>query len=140
MELISETLFLPLRPLHTSMFHQLKNYYLKNSLRTLLHHLSLIPPPPPPGENPSLGDNPSSHYSNSLLLPPTWSSSISGSCDAYPSKHGAFHPCMVSSPTRDGSSTISPSSARGNPDADSSTGSDHTTLTPNYWHHCHCWG
>jgi hypothetical protein len=129
----TETPFLPLRPLHTSTFHQLKKYYLKNSLRTLLHHLSLIspPPPPPPGENPSLGDNPSSHYSNSLLLPPTWSSSISGSHDAYPSQHGAFHPCMVSTPTHNGSSTISPSSARGNPDADSSTGSGHTTLTPN---------
>jgi hypothetical protein len=44
MELTLETPFLPLRPLHTSMFHQLKKYYLKNSLRTLLHHLSPIPP------------------------------------------------------------------------------------------------
>jgi hypothetical protein len=32
----------------------------------------LIPDfPPPRVENPSLGDSPSSHYSNSLLLPPT---------------------------------------------------------------------
>jgi hypothetical protein len=43
-------------------------------------------------------------------------------------------------PPCDGSSTISPSSDRGNTDADPSTGSYHTTLTPNCWHHCHCWG
>jgi hypothetical protein len=47
---------------------------------------------------------------------------------------------MVSSPTRDGSSAISPSSNRGNADADSSIGSCHTTLTPNCWHHYHSWG
>jgi hypothetical protein len=110
----------------------------RDSLRTLLHHLSLISPSP--GENPGLGDNPPSHHSNSLLLPPIESTIISGSRDAYPSQHGALHPCMVSTPTRDGSSTIPPSSIRGNPDAYSSTNSDHTTLTPNFQHHRYGWG
>jgi hypothetical protein len=87
---------------------------------------------PPLGENTGLGDNPSSHYSNSLLLPPTWSLRISGSHDAYPSQHGALHPCMVSSATRDGSLAISPSLVRGNLNAYSSTSSSCTTLTPNY--------
>jgi hypothetical protein len=126
-----KTLLLSQRPLPTSTFHQLKNYYLRNSLRTPLHHLSQIPPPPPPRENPSLGDSPPSHYPNSLFLPPTWSPSIPGSCYSHPSKHGSFHPCMVSPSTRYGSYTISPSSDRGITDADPSTGSYHTTPTPN---------
>jgi hypothetical protein len=46
MELTLETPFLPLRPLHTSTSHQLKKFYLRDSLRTLLHHLSLISPSP----------------------------------------------------------------------------------------------
>jgi hypothetical protein len=138
MELTLETPFLPLRPLHTSTFHQLKRYYLKNYLRTLLHHLSLISPFL--GENPSLGDNPSRHYSNYLLLPPTESSKILGIHNAYPSQHGACHPYIISTLSRNGSSTISPSSTKGNLDADSIIGSFHTTLTPNFQHHYHGWG
>jgi hypothetical protein len=42
MALTPETPFLPLRPLHTSMSHQLKKFYLRDYLRTLLHHLSHI--------------------------------------------------------------------------------------------------
>jgi hypothetical protein len=42
---ISETLLLSRRPLPTSKFHQLKNYYLRNSLKLPPNHLSQIPPP-----------------------------------------------------------------------------------------------
>jgi hypothetical protein len=122
-------------------FHQSKNYYLRNSLK---HHRTTCPrfppPPPPPRENPSLGDSPPSHYPNPLFLPPTWSPSIPGSCYSHPSQHGSRHPCMVSPSTRYGSYTISPSSDRGITDADPSTGSCHTTLTPNWRQHHHHWG
>jgi hypothetical protein len=69
MEQISETILLPQRPLLTSKFHYSKKYYLGNSLRTPLYHLSQISPTP--WENLSLGDSPPSHYLNSLFLPPT---------------------------------------------------------------------
>jgi hypothetical protein len=47
MEQISDIILLSQRPLPTLKFHQLKKYYLRNSLKTPLHHLSWIPPPPP---------------------------------------------------------------------------------------------
>jgi hypothetical protein len=46
MELKSEIPFLPLRLIHPSMSHQLKKFYLRDYLRTLLHHISPISPSP----------------------------------------------------------------------------------------------
>jgi hypothetical protein len=138
MELKLEIPFLPLRLLHPSTSHQSKKFYLRNYLRTLCHHLSPISPFP--RKNPGLGNNPPSHYLNSLLLPPTASTIFSSSHNAYPSQHGVRHSDMVSTPTCDGSSTIPPSLIRGNPNANSSTNFGHTTLTPTCQHHCYGWG
>jgi hypothetical protein len=68
------------------------------------------------------------------------STRISGSRDTYPSQHGAFHSCMVSTPTHNDFSTMYPSLVRGNPYEYSSTSSDHATFTPNFLHHYHRWG
>jgi hypothetical protein len=46
MQFSLETPFLPLRPLPTSMSHYLKKFYLRDHLRTLLHHLPSISPSP----------------------------------------------------------------------------------------------
>jgi hypothetical protein len=98
-------------------------------------------PPPPPRENPGLGDSPPSHYPNPLFLPPTWSPSIPGSTSTLTLPNMVlFHPCMVSPSTLYGSYTISPSSDRGITNADPSTGSYHTTPTPNWQQHHHYWG
>jgi hypothetical protein len=72
-----------------------------------------------------------------FFYPPIRSPSISGSHDSYPSQHGGRDSYMVSIPTFDGSSTISPSSVRGYPNAYSNTNSSHATLTPNFQHHFH---
>jgi hypothetical protein len=71
MEQISKTLLLPSRPLLTLKFHQLKNYYLRNSLRTPLHHLSQFPPPPPSrGKSYGLGDSPQAITQIPFFYPP----------------------------------------------------------------------